>query len=52
VAPNHAELTCLQLAFAYDEATHWSARPLPSLLSESHLNRRDVPVGNDSYPSP
>jgi amidase len=52
VAPNHAELTCLQLAFAYDEATHWSARRLPSLLSESHLNRRDVPVGNDSYPSP
>jgi amidase len=35
VAPNHAELACLQLGFAYDEATRWSARRLPPLLSES-----------------
>ncbi len=32
VAPNHAELACLQLAFAYDEATRWSARRLPPLV--------------------
>jgi amidase len=33
VAPNHAELACLQLAFAYDEATRWSARRLPPLIA-------------------
>ena len=33
VAPNHAELACLQLAFAYDEATRWPARHLPSLIA-------------------
>jgi amidase len=32
-APNHAELACLQLAFAYDEATRWSARRLPPLIA-------------------
>jgi amidase len=32
VAPNHAELACLQLAFAYDEATRWSAQRLPAPL--------------------
>ena len=37
VAPNHAELACLQLGFAYDEATRWSARRLPPLLSGSAL---------------
>jgi amidase len=32
VAPNHAELACLQLAYAYDIATSWSTRRLPALL--------------------
>ena len=32
-APNHAELACLQLAFAYDEATRWSARRPPPLIA-------------------
>jgi len=33
VAPNHAELACLQLGFAYDEATRWSTRRLPPLIA-------------------
>ena len=33
VAPNHAELACLQLAFGYDEATQWSARRVPPLIA-------------------
>ncbi|MGO9607126.1 MAG: amidase [Candidatus Binataceae bacterium] len=32
VAPNHAELSCLQLAYAYDEATSWAQRKRPPLL--------------------
>jgi amidase len=32
VAPIHAELACLQLAFAYDTATSWSTKRLPALL--------------------
>lgn len=32
VGPNHAELACLQLAYAYDSATSWSTRRLPGLL--------------------
>jgi amidase len=32
VAPNHAELSCLQLAHAYDVATNWASRRLPPLL--------------------
>jgi len=32
VGPNHAELACLQLAYAYDTATSWPARRLPALL--------------------
>jgi amidase len=32
VAPLHAELACLQLAFGYDVATSWSAKRLPALL--------------------
>jgi amidase len=32
VAPNHAELSCLQLAHAYDAATNWASRRLPPLL--------------------
>jgi amidase len=34
VAPNHADLACLQLAHAYDEATHWASRRLPALLTQ------------------
>jgi len=34
VGPNHAELACLQLAYAYDTATNWSARRLPALLCQ------------------
>jgi amidase len=33
VGPNRAELPCLQLAYAYDLATRWSARRLPALLT-------------------
>jgi len=32
VAPLHAELSCLQLAFGYDTATNWSTKRLPALL--------------------
>jgi amidase len=35
IAPNHAELSCLQLAHAYDTATAWPIRRLPALLSQS-----------------
>jgi amidase len=34
VAPNHAELACLQLGHAYDAMTNWSTR-LPALLGGS-----------------
>lgn len=30
--PNHAELSCLQLGYAYDMATNWSTRRPPHLL--------------------
>jgi amidase len=33
VARNHADLACLQLAHAYDAATHWPSRRLPPLLA-------------------
>jgi amidase len=33
VGPNHAELACLQLAYAYDTATNWAARRPPPLLT-------------------
>ena len=33
VAPNHAEMDCLQLAFAYDQETQWVMRRLPPILS-------------------
>jgi amidase len=33
VGPNQAELSCLQLAYAYDEATGWVNKIRPSLLS-------------------
>jgi amidase len=37
VAPNHAELACLQLGHAYDAETNWSYRRLPPLLGGSAL---------------
>jgi len=35
VGPNQADLSCLQLAYAYDTATAWATRRPPSLLSQS-----------------
>jgi amidase len=32
VAPNHAELACLRLGYAYDAVTSWSSKRLPPLL--------------------
>ena len=32
VAPNHHELACLQLAYAYELATNWTSTHLPSLI--------------------
>jgi amidase len=34
VGPNHAELACLQLAYAYDTATNWAAKRPPALLGQ------------------
>jgi amidase len=34
VAPNHAELACLQLAHAYDLATRWVSKRPPPLLAK------------------
>jgi amidase len=33
VAPNHGELACLQLAFAYEAATGWTSKRQPALLT-------------------
>jgi amidase len=33
VGPNHAELACLQLAHAYDQATSWVAKRPPPMLA-------------------
>jgi amidase len=33
VGPNHAEMACMQLAHAYDQATNWVTKRPPSLLS-------------------
>jgi amidase len=33
VGPNHAEMACIQLAHAYDQATNWVTRRPPTLLS-------------------
>jgi amidase len=33
VAPNHGELACLQLAYAYDQATGWVSKRMPGLLA-------------------
>ena len=35
VGPNHGELACLQLAYAYDQATGWPKKRPPPLLSAS-----------------
>jgi amidase len=35
VAPNHAELSCLQLALGYDTATDWASKRPPPLLSRA-----------------
>jgi Asp-tRNA(Asn)/Glu-tRNA(Gln) amidotransferase A subunit family amidase len=32
IAPNHHEMDCLKLGFAYEQATQWTARRLPPLL--------------------
>ena len=32
VGPNHGEMSCLQLAYAYDRATGWVNKRLPSCL--------------------
>jgi amidase len=34
VGPNQADLSCLQLAYAYDVATNWPAKRLPPLLTQ------------------
>ena len=34
VAPNHAEIACLQLAWAYERASNWIKRLPPLLLGE------------------
>jgi amidase len=34
VGPNHGEFSCLQLAYAYDQATGWVAKRLPPQFSE------------------
>jgi len=35
VGPNHGELACLQLAYAYDTATSWISKRNPPLLGLS-----------------
>jgi amidase len=35
VGPNHAEMACMQLAHAYDQATSWVSKRPPPLLVES-----------------
>jgi amidase len=34
IGPNHSELSCLQMAYAYDTATSWASKRLPPLLSQ------------------
>jgi amidase len=34
IGPNHSELSCLQMAYAYDTATSWATKRLPPLLSQ------------------
>lgn len=35
VAPSHREVSCLQLAYAYELATNWTSTRLPPLLSQA-----------------
>jgi amidase len=35
IAPNHREMDCLKLGFAYEQATEWTARRLPGLLERA-----------------
>jgi amidase len=35
IGPNHSELECLQLAFAYEAATNWTNTRLPPLLGHA-----------------
>ncbi len=35
IAPNHHEVSCLQLAYAYERVTDWTNRRLPPLLSQT-----------------
>jgi amidase len=35
MAPNHAERSCLELAYAYDQATRWVERRPPPMLASS-----------------
>jgi amidase len=39
VAPNHHEFACLQLAYAYESATNWTSRHLPSLIGQMSARR-------------
>jgi amidase len=32
VGPNHAEMACMQLAYAYDQATNWVTRQPPAAI--------------------
>ena len=34
IGPNHSELSCLQMAYAYDTATNWATKRLSPLLSQ------------------
>ncbi len=34
IAPNHREVSCLQLAYAYELATDWTSQRLPPLLGQ------------------
>jgi amidase len=34
VGPNHAELSCLQLAYGYEMANNWETKRLPALLGQ------------------
>ena len=36
MAPNHAERSCLELAYAYDQATRWVERRPPPMLTSVH----------------
>ena len=40
VGPNHAEMACMQLAHAYDQATNWVTNRPPPLLSNTAAGQR------------